>query len=53
LLYAAELYAIATLLLAYFQTLKVRDRQSMSLAPDADPAVALGGYVHPHLQRDM
>ncbi len=32
LLYAAELYAIATLLLAYFQTLKLRHRQSISMA---------------------
>lgn len=32
LLYAAELYAIATLLLAYFQTLKIRNRQSVSMA---------------------
>ena len=32
LLYAAELYAIATLMLAYFQTLKLRHRQSISLA---------------------
>ncbi|TVQ06852.1 MAG: cellulose synthase catalytic subunit (UDP-forming) [Leptolyngbya sp. DLM2.Bin27] len=32
LLYAAELYAIATLLLAYFQTLKIRERQSVSMA---------------------
>lgn len=32
LLYAAELYAIGTLVLAYFQTLKLRDRQSVSMA---------------------
>lgn len=32
LLYAAELYAIATLFLAYFQTLKIRDRKSVDLA---------------------
>jgi cellulose synthase (UDP-forming) len=32
LLYAAELYAILTLLLAYFQTLKVRDRHPIDLA---------------------
>jgi cellulose synthase (UDP-forming) len=32
LLYAAELYAIATLILAYFQTLKIRHRQSISMA---------------------
>jgi cellulose synthase (UDP-forming) len=32
LLYAAELYAIATLLLAYFQTLKIRERQPIDLA---------------------
>jgi cellulose synthase (UDP-forming) len=32
LLYAAELYAIATLLLAYFQTLKLRHRQPVSMA---------------------
>lgn len=31
LLYAAEMYAIATLMLAYFQTLKVRDRQPIDL----------------------
>jgi cellulose synthase (UDP-forming) len=31
-LYGAELYAIATLLLAYFQTLKLRHRQSISMA---------------------
>lgn len=42
LLYAAELYAIATLLLAYFQTLKIRHRQSISMAqvpPQQWPAV--------------
>ena len=32
LLLAAELYAIATLLLSYFQTLKLRDRQPIDLA---------------------
>ncbi len=32
LLYGAELYAIATLLLSYFQTLKLRDRQPVDLA---------------------
>ncbi|MBD3881701.1 UDP-forming cellulose synthase catalytic subunit [Phormidium tenue FACHB-886] len=32
LLLAAELYAIATLLLSYFQTLKLRDRHPVSLA---------------------
>ncbi|NMF84914.1 UDP-forming cellulose synthase catalytic subunit [Nodosilinea sp. P-1105] len=32
LLYGAELYAIATLLLAYFQTLKLRQRQPVSMA---------------------
>ncbi|MFZ4674442.1 MAG: UDP-forming cellulose synthase catalytic subunit [Nodosilinea sp.] len=32
LLYGAELYAIATLFFAYFQTLKLRDRQSVSMA---------------------
>ena len=32
LLYVAELYAIGTLLLAYFQTLKVRDRKPVDLA---------------------
>ena len=32
LLYVAELYAIGTLLLAYFQTLKVRDRMPVDLA---------------------
>lgn len=32
LLYAAELYAIATLLLAYFQTLKLKERQPIDLA---------------------
>ena len=32
LLYVAELYAIATLMLAYFQTLKVRDRKLVDLA---------------------
>ncbi|MBE9182395.1 UDP-forming cellulose synthase catalytic subunit [Oculatella sp. LEGE 06141] len=31
-LYAAELYAIATLLLSYYQTLKLRDRQSVDLS---------------------
>ena len=37
LLYIAELYAIATLMLAYFQTLKVRDRKlvDLSLVPQA------------------
>lgn len=32
LLYSAELYAIVTLLLAYFQTLKIRERQPVDLA---------------------
>jgi cellulose synthase (UDP-forming) len=32
LLFGAELYAIATLLLAYFQTLKLKDRQPVDLA---------------------
>lgn len=32
LLYAAELYAIATLLLSYFQTLRLRNRQPIDLA---------------------
>ncbi len=32
LLYAAELYAIGTLMLAYFQTLKVRDRRPVDLS---------------------
>src|SRR3712207_3572408 len=32
LLFAAELYAIATLLLAYFQTLKIKDRQKVDLS---------------------
>jgi cellulose synthase (UDP-forming) len=32
LLFAAELYAIATLLLSYFQTLKLKDRQPIDLA---------------------
>ncbi len=32
LLFGAELYAIATLMLSYFQTLRLRDRQSVSLA---------------------
>jgi cellulose synthase (UDP-forming) len=32
LLYFAELYAIVTLILAYFQTLKIRERQPVSLA---------------------
>jgi cellulose synthase (UDP-forming) len=32
LLLAAELYAIATLVLAYFQTLKIRDRQPVDLS---------------------
>lgn len=32
LLYIAELYAILTLFLAYFQTLKIRDRQPIDLA---------------------
>ena len=32
LLYAAELYAIATLILAYFQTLKLKDRESVDLS---------------------
>lgn len=38
LLYTAELYAIATLFLAYFQTLRIRDRQSIPLdsIPSAD-----------------
>lgn len=31
-LYAAELYAIMTLLLAYFQTLKIRERQPVDLS---------------------
>ena len=31
LLYAAELYAIATLVLSYFQTLKIRERQAIPL----------------------
>ena len=33
LLYVAELYAIATLFLSYFQTLKIRDRTPVSLTP--------------------
>ncbi|HIK46687.1 MAG TPA: UDP-forming cellulose synthase catalytic subunit [Leptolyngbyaceae cyanobacterium M65_K2018_010] len=33
LLYGAELYAIATLILAYFQTLKLKQRRSVSMAP--------------------
>ncbi|MEB3357839.1 MAG: UDP-forming cellulose synthase catalytic subunit [Synechococcales bacterium] len=33
LLYVAELYAIITLFLAYFQTLKIRNRQPVDLAP--------------------
>ncbi|MGF1499705.1 MAG: UDP-forming cellulose synthase catalytic subunit [Elainellaceae cyanobacterium] len=33
LLFAAELYAIATLFLAYFQTLKVRNRKPVDLSP--------------------
>jgi len=32
LLYAAELYAIVTLVLAYFQTLKIRDREPVDLS---------------------
>jgi cellulose synthase (UDP-forming) len=32
LLFAAELYAIATLLLAYFQTLKIKDRKPVDLS---------------------
>lgn len=32
LLYAAELYAIATLILAYFQTLKLKDREPIDLS---------------------
>jgi cellulose synthase (UDP-forming) len=32
LLYAAELYAIATLMLSYFQTLRLRDRQPLNLS---------------------
>jgi cellulose synthase (UDP-forming) len=32
LLYAAELYAIATLILAYFQTLKLKDREPVDLS---------------------
>ncbi len=32
LLYIAEFYAIATLFLAYFQTLRIRDRQSIDLS---------------------
>ena len=32
LLYAAELYAIATLLLSYFQTLRLRERQPLDLS---------------------
>lgn len=32
LLYGAELYAIATLILAYFQTLKLKQRRSVSMA---------------------
>lgn len=32
LLYAAEMYAIATLFLAYFQTLRIRERQSIPLS---------------------
>ncbi|HEY9738469.1 MAG TPA: glycosyltransferase family 2 protein, partial [Trichocoleus sp.] len=32
LLYAAELYAIATLLLAYFQTLKIKDRKPVDIS---------------------
>ncbi len=38
LLYVAELYAIGTLMLAYFQTLKVRDRKPVDLAvrPEED-----------------
>ena len=42
LLYFAELYAIMTLLLAYFQTLKIRERQPIDLAtvpPDRLPKV--------------
>lgn len=33
LLYVAELYAIVTLFLAYFQTLRIRDRRSIPLDP--------------------
>ena len=33
LLYVAEPYAIATLFLSYFQTLKIRDRMPVSLTP--------------------
>jgi cellulose synthase (UDP-forming) len=32
LLYAAEMYAIATLLLSYFQTLRLRDRQPLDMS---------------------
>ncbi|MEO0539562.1 MAG: UDP-forming cellulose synthase catalytic subunit [Cyanobacteria bacterium P01_A01_bin.105] len=42
LLYAAEIYAIGTLVLAYFQTLKLRDRQSVdisAIAPEQLPPV--------------
>ncbi|MGB5972762.1 MAG: UDP-forming cellulose synthase catalytic subunit [Nodosilinea sp.] len=33
LLFAAELYALGTLFLSYFQTLRLRDRKSVDLAP--------------------
>jgi len=42
LLYSAELYAIVTLFLAYFQTLRIRDRQSIPLdtiPPETWPSV--------------
>lgn len=33
LLYAAEMYAIATLFFAYFQTIRIRERKSIDLSP--------------------
>ncbi len=36
LLFAAELYAIVTLLLTYFQTIRMRDRQPVSLAQSSE-----------------
>jgi cellulose synthase (UDP-forming) len=46
LLYAAELYAIATLLLSYFQTLRLRDRQPMDLSTvPADQLFSVDVYI--------
>jgi cellulose synthase (UDP-forming) len=46
LLYAAELYAIATLLLSYFQTLRLRERQPLDLSTiPADQLFSVDVYI--------